>query len=81
MTLSEQIAANIQEARLARGWSQETLAFKCRPPTVQQQIDKLEKCERRLSLDWIERIAYALEIDPLRLLVRGSGHGRHDIDD
>ena len=66
--LSERTAGNIKRAREARGWSQAVLAKKVVPPTVYQQIDKLETGERRLTLDWVERVAEALGIAPLELM-------------
>jgi hypothetical protein len=39
-----------------------------RPPTSGQQIEKLEKGQRQLDTDWIERIAAAFGIDPAELV-------------
>ena len=73
--LAKTVAANLQRARMAKGWSQAKLAKQCDPPTVQQQIDKLESCERRWSLEWVERVARALEIEPTRLFMPGTARG------
>jgi transcriptional regulator with XRE-family HTH domain len=70
--LSKRVADNIKRLRLARGWSQEELAKRCSPRTVYQQIDKLESGERRLTLDWAERIANALGMDALELIANGD---------
>ena len=78
MQLAKTVAVNLQRARMAKGWSQATLAKRCEPPTVQQQIDKLESCERRWSLEWVERLARALEIEPTRLFMPGSPDGAMD---
>jgi transcriptional regulator with XRE-family HTH domain len=43
------------------------------PPTSRQQIEKLEKGERPLTVDWIERIAVALDVDPAALVAGESG--------
>jgi transcriptional regulator with XRE-family HTH domain len=43
------------------------------PPTSRQQIEKLENGERPLTVDWIERIAVALEVDPAALVAGESG--------
>jgi transcriptional regulator with XRE-family HTH domain len=66
--LSERVAGNIKRAREAKGLSQQKLAQRCSPPTVYQQIDKLETGERRLTFDWVERIAGALKMDPIALI-------------
>jgi transcriptional regulator with XRE-family HTH domain len=67
--LSERVAGEIKRLRKERGWSKEQLAVRCVPKTVQQQIDKLETGERRLTLDWVERIARAFGMEPLDLMM------------
>jgi transcriptional regulator with XRE-family HTH domain len=67
--LSERVSGNIKRLRKARGWSKEQLAQRCVPKTVQQQIAKLEDGERRLTLEWVERIAAAMGLDPIDLMV------------
>jgi hypothetical protein len=43
-------------------------------PTVPRQtIEKLEKGERPLTVDWIEKIAVALDVDPAALVAGESG--------
>jgi transcriptional regulator with XRE-family HTH domain len=71
--LAVQIRENIKRLREQRGWSRPQLGAKLTPPTVGQQIEKLEKGERQLTVDWIERIAVALEVDPAALVVGESG--------
>lgn len=66
--LSERAAANIKRLRKDKGLSQTDLARRLNPPTVYQQIDKLETGERRLTLDWIEKIAQGLQVSPMELL-------------
>ncbi|GAA3886028.1 hypothetical protein GCM10022276_01400 [Sphingomonas limnosediminicola] len=66
--LSDRVAANIQRLREASGLSRPQLAERCRPTTSPQQIERLEKGERRMSLDWLERIAHALNVDPMELV-------------
>ena len=63
------IGQNIKAARKSRGLSLEKLAARCDPPTSYQQLSRLEKGDRSLSIDWIERIATALGMDPLQLIV------------
>ena len=52
----------IRELREGRDWSQQDLAD--RVGTTQQQIGRLEGERRRLTQDWMERIARALEVRP-----------------
>lgn len=44
--------------------------------TTPQQISKLEKGERRLTTDWMERIAPAFGVDPAELLAKGLRLGK-----
>jgi len=50
----------IQELRDARGWTQADLAE--RMGTSQQQVGRLEKEQRRLHKDWLDKLADALEV-------------------
>lgn len=56
----------IREIREARGISQAELAKRVR--TSQPQIKRLEQGERRLTEDWMRRIAKALDVNPADLL-------------
>jgi phage repressor protein C with HTH and peptisase S24 domain len=58
----------IRELREALGWSQTDLALKLVPKTSQPQIDRLEKADRRLTVDWMGRVAAALKVSPRDLL-------------
>ena len=69
--LEGRIRGNIRALREQQGLSRPELASKCVPATNYQQIEKLERGERRLTIEWVERIAKALEVDP-QLLVSGS---------
>lgn len=68
MVLAKQIGENIKQARKAKGWSLERLAARVEPASSYQQISRLEKGDRALTVQWVERIATALEIDPLSLM-------------
>lgn len=57
----------IAELREARGWSQENLAQAAN--TTNQQIGRLEAGERKLTVDWINRLAPALGVQPYELLI------------
>lgn len=56
----------IRTHRAARGWSLQQLADAA--GTSKSQIDKLEKGERRLTVDWMVRLARALGCDPRDLM-------------
>jgi len=68
--LAKQIGANIKAAREAKRpkLSLEKLAAKIQPKTSYQQLSRLEKGDRALTVEWIERIAKALEVDPMSLI-------------
>lgn len=51
----------IAELRTQRGWSRPQLAE--RMGTTPQQLERLEKGQRKLTLEWIARAAAALEVD------------------
>jgi transcriptional regulator with XRE-family HTH domain len=70
--LATRISANIRRLREEKGWSRPQLGARLTPPTSGQQIEKLEKGERRLTIDWIERVARALGVDPAELIA-GQG--------
>lgn len=69
--LEGRIRENIKRLRLAADLSRPQLAAMCKPPTNYQQIEKLERGERRLTIEWVERIATALRVDP-EMLVTGD---------
>jgi transcriptional regulator with XRE-family HTH domain len=54
----------MRSLREAANLSRPQLAALCDPPTSPQQIEKIEKGERRLTVEWVERIAKALRVDP-----------------
>lgn len=56
----------IREIRTSRQWSAEKLGKLC--STSQQQIQRLESGERRLTQEWMERISKALRVAPADLL-------------
>ena len=57
---------NIKKFRKMAGLSQEKLADKV--GTTLQQISRLERDERKLTPEWAEKIAKALNIEPYKLL-------------
>ena len=56
----------IKELRVARGWSQEDLAQAA--GTTNQQIGRLEKSARSLTVEWMERLAAPLGVQPQDLI-------------
>lgn len=56
----------LKELRLNAGLTQKDLAV--RSGTSQAQIDRLEKGTRRMTPEWLERLAPTLSCDPLDLL-------------
>jgi phage repressor protein C with HTH and peptisase S24 domain len=61
----------IREWRQKKGWSLQQLAEAS--DTSRAQIDKLERGERRLTLDWMLRLAKPLDCLPADLLPQLSG--------
>lgn len=68
--LGKTIGENIKAARKANGLSLEKLARLVKPETSYQQLSRLEQ-GRMLTIEWIERIAAALGMDPMEL-IRGE---------
>lgn len=52
---------NIRELRQARGWSMRELAERM-PGTHFTTIAKIERSQRRLTMDWVEKFAKAFEV-------------------
>ncbi len=57
---------NIERFRIDRGWSRPELGK--RMGTSGQQIERLEKGQRKLSQDWIDKAAAALEVLPTDII-------------
>ena len=70
--LNERIASNIRRVRLAKGWSLKRVAERCEPATTYQTIGRLEMGERKLTLEWVERISKALGIDASQLVAEND---------
>lgn len=66
MKLRERVALNIQDLRRERGLSQEELAL--RAEVNRGYMGKLENAKYAASLDMLEKIARALNVDPSALL-------------
>jgi transcriptional regulator with XRE-family HTH domain len=53
----------IREVRRAKGLTLAEVGDRCDPPTTAQTIGRLETGTRTVSVDWLNRIAAALEVD------------------
>ncbi|MGH9605363.1 MAG: helix-turn-helix domain-containing protein [Terracidiphilus sp.] len=70
ITARARFAVNLRAARLARGLSQEELAAKA--GLHRNYVGNVERNEKNISIDAIERLAVALETDVVELLARGE---------
>lgn len=60
------VAANMRRLRKVQGWSQEELAAQC--GLHRTFVSSTERGERNISVDNIDRMARALEVDVVELL-------------
>jgi len=66
--------ARLREIRKAKGLTLQQVAERIKPdPTTAQTIGRLETGVRTLTLDWVQRIAEAMEVDPGELLSLPKG--------
>lgn len=63
----------IRDIRREKKLTLADVAARCSPPTTAQTIGRLETGTRQLSLNWMNRIAEALGVEP-ELLVRSAGN-------
>jgi len=70
ITARRTFAVNLKRARLARGLSQEELAAKA--GLHRNYVGSVERNEKNISLDAMERLARALRTDVVSLLMRGD---------
>ncbi|WP_294390373.1 S24 family peptidase [uncultured Sphingomonas sp.] len=75
--LTDVMPSRIRDLRLQRGWSQGDLAE--RAGTTIATISKMERSMRGLSLDWVERLASALDMSAHALLGSGQPAGLRTI--
>jgi transcriptional regulator with XRE-family HTH domain len=61
----------IRDVRKQKGMTLAEVAAACDPPTTAQTIGRLETGMRNLSLDWMNRIAAALRVEP-EMLLKGN---------
>jgi transcriptional regulator with XRE-family HTH domain len=62
----QRFGANVRQARLDRGWTQEDLAGKTRLATV--QISRIERGKREIRLTTLVRLIDSLEVPAEKLL-------------
>lgn len=60
---------NIEKLREARGWARPELAK--RMGTSPQQVERLEKGQRKLSQEWIDKAAHAFSVAPADIISEG----------
>jgi len=70
ITARARFAVNLRKARLARGLSQEELAAKA--GLHRNYVGSVERNEKNISIDSIERLAMALGEDVAALLAKGN---------
>ena len=66
MKLRETFARNLRRRRNQKGWSQEELAHQA--GIDRTYVSSMERCVYAASVDMIEKLAEALEIEPPTLL-------------
>jgi transcriptional regulator with XRE-family HTH domain len=66
--LNRKVGQRLKTARKAKGLSLERLAERIEPATNYQTLQKLESGERPITMEWIERIAAGLGMEPMELL-------------
>ena len=64
--------SRIREVRKARGMSLQQVADRCRPATTAQTIGRLETGTRTVTVNWLNRIASALDVDAADLVQLGD---------
>lgn len=62
----------IRDVRRGRRLTLKDVADRCDPPTTAQTIGRLETGTRTLSLEWLNRIAAALDVDSSELVQTGA---------
>ena len=73
MDIVKIFGTNLKKYRIARGISQEALADKC--GMHRTYISAIECYRRSISLENIQRIADALEIETYKLFLEDENHG------
>ena len=66
MSLRQKLGNNLKEYRKAKGWSQEHLAFEA--GLHRTYISELERGRKNCSIDVLEKLAEALDIEARQLI-------------
>jgi transcriptional regulator with XRE-family HTH domain len=66
MTLIETFGRNVRQARKDKGWTQEQLAFEA--GVKRAYLSEVENGQRNVSLDVVEKLARALDVEPSTLM-------------
>ena len=71
MGLKQTVAGNVKRLRQERGYTQEELSALA--GTNRNYTGMIERRERSPTVDVLEKLAKALDIDPVALLTAGTG--------
>ena len=74
MDIVKVFASNLRKYRMEKGFSQESFAEKC--GLHRTYISSVERCQRNISLENVQRIADALEIEAYKLFLDEESKGR-----
>jgi len=66
MNIKQKFGIKIKQLRTEKGWSQEKLAFKA--GLDRTYLPSIEKGDRNVSLEVIEKLALALNVKPFELI-------------
>ena len=66
MTLIVTFGRNVRQARKDKGWTQEQLAFEA--GVKRAYLSEVENGQRNVSLDVVEKLARALDLEPSTLM-------------
>ena len=66
MDIKQKFGFRVKQLRLKKGWSQEKLALNA--GLDRTYIPSIEKGERNVSLEVIEKLALALNLEPFELI-------------
>ena len=66
MTLIETFGRNVRQARKDKGWTQEQLALEA--GVKRAYLSEVENGQRNVSLDVVEKLARALDVEPGTLM-------------
>lgn len=68
--LNKRFGERVRELRIAKGWSQDELAYKA--DLHRTYVGGVERAERNVTLQTVEKIARALGVEPQDLFISGG---------